>query len=174
MTKTYAARPNNTVIAATRNTSKFESVASLQVLTIGAGSKFIVKIVRASGSDTADAVELLREEHGIASLDAVIANAGICTPGPALTTSISDMRSHRSALSGHSSYSKPRLCFSRSPRVVNSVWCRLRVAASHFTVYGASKAAANFITREIHREHPNIVAVTLNLGYEIWRVVLKY
>ncbi|KZP04636.1 hypothetical protein FIBSPDRAFT_967959 [Athelia psychrophila] len=47
------------------------------------GSKLIiVKIDSASGSNAADAVELLRKDHGFASLDVVIANAGIRAPGP--------------------------------------------------------------------------------------------
>ncbi|KZP27943.1 hypothetical protein FIBSPDRAFT_927902 [Athelia psychrophila] len=135
-----------------------ESVASLQALPIGAGSQVIIgNIDNAAESDAADAVELLRKEHGIASLEVVIANAGICAPGPALTTSLSDMRSHFEA-SGSGKYF-----------VMSSAGGS--IASTHptvpFAAYGASQAAANFIARKIHHEHPDIVAVALNPGFPI-------
>ncbi|KZP18747.1 NAD(P)-binding protein [Athelia psychrophila] len=162
LTKTYVARPNNTVIAATRDTSKPESVASLQALTIGAGSKLIiVKIDSASENDAADAVGLLRKEHGITSLDVVIANAGICAPGPVLRTSISDMRSHFEVNTIGS-----LVLFQAAAALLEASEC---ITAMHptvpFAAYGASKAAANFITRKIHHEHPKIVSVALNPGF---------
>ncbi|KZP27928.1 NAD(P)-binding protein [Athelia psychrophila] len=151
LTKTHVARPDGAVlIAATRNTSKPGSVASLQALPIGAGSQLIiVKVDSAAESDAADAVELLRKEHGITSLNVVIANAGICAQGPVLTTSIRNMRSHFE---------------------VNAIGpLGGSIASMHptvpFAAYDASQAAVNFIARKIHHEHLEIVAVALNPGF---------
>ncbi|PYH89975.1 hypothetical protein BO71DRAFT_434263 [Aspergillus ellipticus CBS 707.79] len=76
-------RPHTTVVAAVRDPSSPTSQA-LQSLPTGPSSRVIVvKIDSTSPEDPAAAVATLQAEHGIAQLDVVIANAGICE-GPAL------------------------------------------------------------------------------------------
>lgn len=67
------------VICAVRNPTDATS-QSLSQLSLGTGSQLIiVKIDSTVDSDAQDAVKLIQNEHGIAKLDIVIANAGYGT-----------------------------------------------------------------------------------------------
>ncbi|KAF9880658.1 hypothetical protein CkaCkLH20_01700 [Colletotrichum karsti] len=70
-------RPSTTIIAGVRDPSN-DSSKALTSLPKGEGSKLIlVKIDSSVESDPATAIEQIQREHGITSLDTVIANAGI-------------------------------------------------------------------------------------------------
>ncbi|KAF7964618.1 hypothetical protein HWV62_4892 [Athelia sp. TMB] len=96
LVEAFLARPNATVIAAVRNPSNAESVASLNALPLGDGSKLIlVKIDSLSEPDAAAAVQHLQTTYGISALDVVVANSGISNhAGPAVSTPPDEVRSH--------------------------------------------------------------------------------
>jgi NAD(P)-dependent dehydrogenase (short-subunit alcohol dehydrogenase family) len=77
----YLSRPDTTAIAAVRDTTSATTL-SLKDLPHGSGSKLIiVKIDNVSLTDAGEAVNQLKAESGITSLDVVIANAGIARYG---------------------------------------------------------------------------------------------
>lgn len=176
LTEVYLARPNNTVIVALRNPSNLESVASLHALPVGTGSKLIiVKIDSLSETDAADAVTLLQTEHGIESLDVVIANSGIYTNRePAVAVPMSQMRIHFEVNTlGPLILFQATAALLEASKAGEGKFFVMSSAISSIelifpmpnTAYGMSKAAGNFITRKIHHEHPNIIAAALNPGY---------
>ncbi|KAF4547665.1 Short chain dehydrogenase-like protein 56 [Elsinoe fawcettii] len=76
-------RPTTTVIAAVRNPSKFS--AELNAFPVASGSKLIiVKLDSAVDADAATAISTLQSEHGITSIDVIIANAGISHSGSSI------------------------------------------------------------------------------------------
>jgi len=174
LTGTFLARANNTVVAAVRNPSSNESVSSLKSLPIGTNSKLIiVEIDSLSETDAADAVKLLRTEHGITSLDTVIANSGIANHvGPVISTPLSEMRSHFEV-----NTLGPLLLFQATAALLEAArdpkFFVVSTAAASITTmmplpapaYSASKAAVNFIVRKIHFEHEKITSVALTPGW---------
>lgn len=173
LTRTFLARPNSTVVATVRDPSKTDSVASLKALTVGAGSKLIiVKIDSLSETDAADAVKLLQSEHGITSLDVVVANSGIANYiGPVITTPLKEFRSHFEV-----NTIGPLVLFQATAALLEAAkdpkFFVVSTAAASITdmmpmpaaAYSASKAAINFITRKIHFEHEKITTVALTPG----------
>ncbi|KZP11869.1 NAD(P)-binding protein [Athelia psychrophila] len=173
LTAIFLARPNNTVIAAVRNPSSADSVASLKSLPVGASSKLIlVKIDSLSETDAADAVKLLQAEHGITALDVVIANSGIANyVGPALTTPLHEMRAHFEV-----NTLGPLVLFQATAALLEAAqdgkFFVMSTGAGSIgnmmpmpgTAYSSSKAAVNFITRKIHFEHEKITSVALTPG----------
>lgn len=87
-------RPGVTVIATARDTAK--AAEALIDLPKGEGSMLIVvKLDSDVDSDPATAVDLLKNEHGIASLDVVISNAGIAKDGVTVaSTTPQNLRDH--------------------------------------------------------------------------------
>ncbi|KAF7982426.1 hypothetical protein HWV62_28551 [Athelia sp. TMB] len=173
LTKSYLLRANTTVIAAVRDPTNTSTVESLQQLKAGPGSKIIiVKIDSSSATDAGEAVRLLRSEHGIAELDVVIANAGICNHlalGPVSEASIEEIRSHFEV-----NTIGPLVLFQATVPLLeaskNGKFIALSDSASDlmtdpFMVYGTSKAALNFILRKIHVEHPNITSMAIYPGW---------
>ncbi|KAF7967622.1 hypothetical protein HWV62_33637 [Athelia sp. TMB] len=175
LAEAFLARPNVTVIAAVRNPSSSESVASLKALPVGAGSKLIfVKIDSLSETDAAAAVKQLQTEHGISALDVVIANSGIANQmGPAIVTPIDEVRAHFEV-----NAVGPLVLFQATAALLEAAQGKFFVMSSAMgsvgdmelmpapnTAYGSSKAAVNFITRKIHFEHPKITAVALTPGW---------
>lgn len=173
MTTTFLARPNNTVVAAVRDPSNADSVASLKVLSVGTGSKLIiVKIDSLSETDAADAVKLLESEHGITSLDVVIANSGIARyVGSVIATPLEEFRSHFEV-----NTLGPLVLFqataalleaAKGPKffVVSTMGASITdVMPLPIVAYSSSKTAVNFIARKIHFEHEKITTVILNPG----------
>lgn len=176
LTQTFLSRPTTTVIAGVRNPSNSASVASLNALPIGAGSKLItVKIDSVSETDATDAVKFLGAEHGITALDIVIANSGIADCwDSALKTPIQEMRNHFEV-----NTIGPLVLFQAVASLLEASGDgKFFVMGSSLgsianmedwpmpsTAYGTSKAAINFITRKIHFENPKLTAVALHPGY---------
>jgi len=173
LAETFLARPNTILIAGIRNPSNSESVASLKALPLGDSSKLIIiKIDSLSETDAAVAVKQIQTEHGITTLDVVIANSGISNHvGPLLTTPISEMRSHFEV-----NTIGPLALFQATAPLLEAAEGKFFVMSSAagsigdmlpmpVTAYGASKAAVNFIVRKIHFEHPRITAVALTPGW---------
>jgi len=68
----YLARPNSIVIAGVRDPNHKTSQALFQIPTAAGSKLIIVKIVNTSETDALDAVELLKNKHGITSLDVCV------------------------------------------------------------------------------------------------------
>ncbi|UKZ74459.1 hypothetical protein TrVFT333_002128 [Trichoderma virens FT-333] len=121
-----------------------------------------------------DGITLLKSEHGIQSLDLVIANAGICdTWGPVAKISEDEMLKHfevntlgllrlfKATIPLLNAAEKPKLVYI-STRVASisrlSTW-------SATTEYGVSKIAGNFLVKMISIEHSNVVAFSIDPGF---------
>ncbi|KNG52603.1 short-chain dehydrogenase [Stemphylium lycopersici] len=180
LTSTLLQRPNTTVVAAVRDVAK--STSTLEVLAKASGSKLIiVKLDSSSEADPKNAVAQLQSEHGITSLDIVIANAGIAHSGSTIVTTSSE------ALRDHFAVNtigpillfqavKPLLQASKSGNpiflaistVIGSMGAQAALASfpQVFSPYGASKAALNWAVARLHFEetwatsyvtHPGLV-----------------
>jgi norsolorinic acid ketoreductase len=175
LVQNYLSRPNTVVIATTRDLSSPSSKA-LSTLSAGKNSKIIVvKLDSSVDTDAETAINELKAVHGITHIDTVIANAGIANYwGPTSTTPIAAFQNHfnintmgtltlfqaTNALLDNSS--KPKFVYIST--VVGSIgdaekWPLQGVA------YGASKAAANYIMRKIHLEHPKLTVFPLHPGW---------
>ena len=93
----YLSRPNKIVIAGVRDPSQ-PMAKALSSLPKGQSSTLIiVNIDSTSSTDTITAIEILQSKYNIASLDIVIANAGISLPkafGPVASIKIDDVKEH--------------------------------------------------------------------------------
>lgn len=170
-------QPGATLIAAVRDTAKASS--SLEALPKADGAKLIVvKIDSQSDTDPAAAVKKLQEEHGITSLDVVIANAGIAYAGtPVSKISTEIMREHLNvntiapivlfqAL-------QPLLKASKSPVFmpistnIGSIAAQgvlIKMFPPVFAAYGSSKAALNWLVTRIHFEEPWLTTFVVHPG----------
>ncbi|KAI9733425.1 MAG: hypothetical protein M1834_003509 [Cirrosporium novae-zelandiae] len=171
----YLSRPNHIVIAGVRNSSTVSSKA-LQDLPHGKNSKVIVvKINSSSETDALVAVDTLRSDYKITKLHVVIANAGISNYfGKAAVTPAEQMFEHFKINSV-----APLLLFQATAPLLNTAINPKFVAITsgagsisnmgnlpvENTAYGASKAAANFITRKIHFENSNLIAFPVQPGW---------
>jgi len=171
----YLSRPNSIVIAGVRDPLNASS-KTLSSISAGKGSKvIIVKLDSLSETDAKTAVQLLKSEHGIDHLDVVIANSGIGKYyGSALDTPISELRDHIDVntigMLVLFQATWPLLQVSQSPKFilvstgVASMGLMEQVPMLA-TAYGASKAAANFITLKIHYENPKLTIFPLHPGW---------
>ncbi|KAK5053914.1 hypothetical protein LTR84_001876 [Exophiala bonariae] len=173
---TYLARPQHTVIAGLRDING-TSAKTLQDLPHGSDSKVItVQIDSASTTDAATAISTLKSQHSITHLDVVIANAGVSKYfGPARATPAAEMTEHFAI-----NTVAPLLLFQATATLLDAApgtpkFVVLSSGAGSLgmvedlpvenTAYGASKAAANFVTRRIHYENPRLVAFPINPGW---------
>jgi norsolorinic acid ketoreductase len=175
LVETLLLRPNTRVIAAVRNPLDPNS-QSLKSLPTATGSTIIiVQIDSSSEIDAFEAIQALRTEHGVTSLDVVIANAGISKfRGTALDTPIHEMKDHLmvNALGPLLLYqaTKSLLDAASSPPkfiVISSVVSSITDVGKFplpNTAYGTSKAALNFIIRKIHYENPKLIAFPIHPG----------
>jgi norsolorinic acid ketoreductase len=171
----YLSRPDHVVIASLRDPTSTSS-KGLHDLPHGKDSKVIlIKIDSANESDALETVKVLQSEYKITKLDVVIANAGISNYfGKAAVTPVEEMLSHfkintvASLLLFHAAV--PLLNAATNPKFIAissgaasiSNMGNLPVANS---AYGSSKAAANFVTRKIHFENPNLIAFPVQPGW---------
>ncbi|EHK22849.1 uncharacterized protein TRIVIDRAFT_201124 [Trichoderma virens Gv29-8] len=174
LTAKYLLRPNTTVIATVRRVTA-QNEGRLHSLPCGQGSKVIVlPSDMNSPLSVTDGITLLKSEHGIQSLDLVIANAGICdTWGPVAKISEDEMLKHfevntlgllrlfKATIPLLNTAEKPKLVYI-STRVASisqlSTW-------SATTEYGVSKMAGNFLVKMISIEHSNVVAFSIDPGF---------
>ncbi|WVQ81962.1 hypothetical protein IAT38_004089 [Cryptococcus sp. DSM 104549] len=154
-----------TVVAAVRNPTTMPALE---------GKLITVKVEAASYTDATEAVEELKTKHNITRLDVVIANAGI-----------SDSWTHLNKI-------KPAILDRhyevnvRGPLVLYQAVYPLLQEGAKFTVissllgsnsmgpewrgfggglYGAAKAAVNYLVREIHFEEPKLTAFIIFPGF---------
>jgi NAD(P)-dependent dehydrogenase (short-subunit alcohol dehydrogenase family) len=149
--------------------------AELQATPKADGSRLLlVKIESASLTDPEAAVKQIQTE-GVAKLDVVIASAGITGKlGPLAKTDLADfehaLKVNAIAPAALFQATQPLLNKSEKPKWISlstisaSLGTLEQNAAFPTLSYGASKAAFNFITRSIHVENENIIAVAVHPG----------
>jgi norsolorinic acid ketoreductase len=177
LVEAYLSRSNNTVIAAVRDPNN-ESSKSLNTLPKGTNSHLItVKIDNSSTTDPAEAVKVLKEQHGITSLDVLIPNAAIAGPMPWVhEANPEDMLEHYSVnvvgvVTLFTAF-RPLLLAAANPERKARVIPISSMAGSigdiipfHNAVYGTTKAALNFIARSIWQENKeNMIVIPLDPG----------
>ncbi|KAH7136793.1 short-chain dehydrogenase [Dactylonectria estremocensis] len=170
-------KPSTTVIAAVRDPSKESSVA-LANLPKGTDSRLIiVKLDVTIESDPVAAVETLKNEHNLQSLDVVIANAGISHSG----TSV--LQSSSSAIADHFAINTtgpiillqataPLLKASKNPTFIaissmmGSIGGMELLAGipAIMSPYGGSKGALNWFLRRVHFEEPWLTTIAVHPG----------
>lgn len=171
-------RPNTTVIATVRDTAK--SAPLLESLPKAEGSRLIVvKLDSQVEDDAKTAVSQLRSEHGIESLDVVIANAGIAHSNASVAeTSSAALRDHfdTNAIGPVLLFQafKPLLQASKSQKpvflaistAIGSVGLQdaLPGPPAKFSPYGASKAALNWLVKRMHIEEPWLTTYVTHPG----------
>lgn len=150
------------VIAAVRDTFS-PTAKALSSVSTGSNSKVIVtKIDSFSPTDAKDAVETLKSRHEISHLDVVIANAGVSkyyatvaeTPVQEVrdhfeANTLGPMRLFQAVLPLSEAAPKPKFV------VVSTIFASIGDMDKHqfpCLAYGASKAAANYLTRKVHFE----------------------
>jgi len=171
-------RPGTTVIAAVRDPSK-ESSRALQNLSKASDSKLIlVKLDSSVESDPVDAVDQLRKDHGITSLDVVIANAGVGGGTSVAKTSADTAAEHFfinavGPLKLFQATSKLlQVSKSGNPRFIAISTAIGSIGAMELTKdlpptlspYGASKAALNWFIRRLHFEEPWLTSFVFHPG----------
>ena len=173
--KLYLAQPSTTVIAGVRDVNH-PSVAELQTLLVGTGSRLIVlQLDSSSPTDAAAAVSRLQSDFGITKLDTVIANAGIGKYwGLTIDTPVKEVEEHFevNSLGPFRLFQAVQaLLFKAStPRfvvistVLGSVELQQKMKIPD-VAYGMSKAAVNFFTAKIHHENPHLIAFPIHPGY---------
>jgi len=171
----YALRPNHVVIATVRDPTSASSKALSSVPT-GVGSKIIVvKIDNSITQDAEDAVKVLAKEHAVDHIDLVIANAATATfYGPALDTPVQGLQDHlitnTVSVLALIQATWPLLKLSANPKFVpvsstlGSIG-DLEKWPMNATAYGASKAAVNWITKNLHVENPSLIAFPVHPGW---------
>jgi len=177
-TQSLLQRPNTTVIAAVRDVAK--STPTLESLSKASGSKLIVvKLDSSAEADPKNAVAQLKSEHGITSLDIVIANAGIAHSGTTIVNTPAD------ALRDHFAVNtigpillfqavKPLLQASKTGNpiflaistVIGSMGAQAAMAGfpEVFSPYGSSKAALNWAVTRMHFEEPWLTSYVTHPG----------
>ena len=178
LTAALLQRPDTTVIAGVRDPAT--SATILNSLATAAGSRIIVvKIDSRSETDAKEAVSSLSTQHGITSLDVVIANAGIAHSGTTVAqTSSENLRDHLNTntigpillfqalkpLLQASKRGNP--IFLATSTVVGSIGGQDALAGLPpvLSPYGASKAALNWLVRRLHYEEPWLTAYVTHPG----------
>jgi len=173
---TLLLRPNHTLIAGVRDPSSASSLALTSLPTGTNSTVLIAKIDSTSPTDPAAALENLRKTHDLTHLDVVIANAGIMTDlGPLASIRASALQEHLTV-----NTVAPLILFqatlpylqasTQSPKfvVISTVLGSIgdmekwRIPT---TLYGASKAALNFLVKKIHLENPSLIAFPIHPGW---------
>ncbi|KAK1255663.1 hypothetical protein MKX07_007922 [Trichoderma sp. CBMAI-0711] len=170
----YLHRPSTTVIATVRNLTA-EHEQRLLALPRGQGSELILLALdMKKASNATDSVARLKAEHGVYSLDLVIANAGICDSwGPVADMSEVELLSHievntlgflrlyKAVVSLLDAADEPKLVYMSTDVASISQLS----SESITTEYGISKIAGNFLMRMISIEHSNWTVFSISPGF---------
>ncbi|KAK7421577.1 hypothetical protein QQX98_002044 [Neonectria punicea] len=179
LTTVFLQKPSTTVIATVRDLSN-ESSKTLADLPKAENSRLIlVKLDVAVESDPATAAETLRKEHGIESLDVVVANAGISKDAKSVKEgSVSSITEHFAINTIGPvllfQATEPLLKASKSGRptfiAITSLFGTIggleffKSLPPILGPYGASKAALNWFMRRIHFEEDWLISFVLSPG----------
>ncbi|PYH96480.1 NAD(P)-binding protein [Aspergillus ellipticus CBS 707.79] len=171
----YLARPETTVIAAVRSPKSTDSKSLADLPTDNTSRLITIKIDASSNTDAHDAVKTL-EKHDIASLDIVIANAGVVDATafvPVAEVKITQLQDYLDV----NTVGPVRLFQATLPLLRKSSRARFILMSSLLATisdakdipfpigaYGASKAAANFLVQKIDFENEGIATLAVNPG----------
>ncbi|PYI33142.1 toxin biosynthesis ketoreductase [Aspergillus indologenus CBS 114.80] len=181
LARTLVSRPNCTVIAAVRDPAA-DAAQTLLALPAGEGSRLLlVKIDARSDTDAHAAIRYLQETENIYHLDVVVANAGYYDDDYRLEdVPLSKVQRHLDVntvgiLRLFQAVFKP---LGKSPQKEQQHQPKFVTISSFMGSiagldeeyfpgggYGASKAAANWITRKIHVENPGFVSFMIHPGF---------
>jgi len=176
----YLLRPDHVVIATVRDPTH-DTSKSLSALPTAKGSSLIILLLD-NGSETSinNAVETLKSRYSVSTLDIVIPNAGMAEfYGSALKTPIQAVRDHYNvntvatlalfqatypllSAAAEKGASTPK--FVPISTTVGSIG-DMEKWPMNATAYGASKAALNWITKNIHIENQGIIAFPMHPGW---------
>ncbi|GME49574.1 Aflatoxin biosynthesis ketoreductase nor-1 protein [Neofusicoccum parvum] len=178
--KTYLSRPNHVVIGAVRDPSSPLSKALYDLPAASGSRAIVVKIDSASETDPFDAVKSLQADHGITKLDLAIANAGILKGFPQVKeVRPADLKEHfdvnvvgpvvlfqavlpllEAAVAG--AVSPPKfISIGSSAGSIGGMELRPFPNAA----YAPGKAALHYLTKKIHTEHPQLIALPIDPGW---------
>lgn len=175
LVETYLARPNNTIIAAVRDTKSITAKA-LSSLPVGQSSQLIVvKIDSRSFDDPNAAIKILQTAYKINSIDVVISNAGISDSfDPVEAVPLSEVEEHIAvnSIAPLALFQAvfPLLNQASHPKFIIMSSAMGSIAGmeerAQYPMYapGASKAMANYTIRKIHFTHENIISFALDPG----------
>ncbi|KAM0330910.1 hypothetical protein ACHAQA_003866 [Verticillium albo-atrum] len=177
----YLARPNHIVVGSVRDVAAAQA-KGLDDIPAASGSKLILlKIESASFSDPAQAVQRLKS-LGIDRLDVVIANAAVAG-GAVVAAANGDAEDFSNTLAINVvgplalfAATKPLLDQSTKPKWVSissAVGSMLNHEAMFTNMggrpmgfgYGASKAALNHLSVNLHLENPELTVIVLDPGF---------
>lgn len=178
--KTYLAQPNHIIIGSVRDVAAARS-SGLEDLPAASGSKLVlVKIESSSFTDPAEAAGELKA-LGISKLDIVIANAGVAG-GAVVAVANGDAEDVLNTLAIN--VVGPFALFSATWPLLNQApkpkWVSISSAvaslANHEAMfasmggqpmgagYGASKAALNHVSLNLHSENPKLTVLLVDPG----------
>jgi len=178
LVESYLIRPNHVVVAAVRDPSHSTS-KSLSDLPVGKGSSLVV-VPFDSSSETSirNTIATLKTKHSVKTISVVIANAGMAEfYGTVLQTPIQGALDHyRTNTAGTLALFQavyPLLLPSGANPIPKFVAVSSTVGSigdmekwpMNATAYGMSKAALNWLSRNIHIENPNLIAFPIHPGW---------
>ncbi|KAK6004340.1 hypothetical protein QM012_008202 [Aureobasidium pullulans] len=171
----YLSRPDTIAIATVRDPSSKEAKALHDIPKASGTKLLIVKVESRSETDCLSAVSTLKDQ-GISHLDLVIANAGYYNvPAEPQVAKISTkllmehvdvnaagpIRLFQATLPLLQKAQKP--IFMYMSTMAGSITATGDVPFP-VAVYGASKAAGNFLIRRAHQEHPELIIFSMHPG----------
>lgn len=171
----YLSRPDTTAIATVRDPSSKEAQALHNIPKASGTNLLIVKVESSSDTDCASAISTIQDQE-ISHLDLVIANAGYYNvPAEPQVAKISTkllmehldvntagpIRLFQATLPLLQKAQKPIFMYMSS--IAGSIAATGDVPFP-VGVYGASKAASNFLVRRAHQEHPELIVFSMHPG----------
>lgn len=174
--ETYLSRPDVVAIATVRDPSSREAKALHDIPRASGTKLIIVKVESRSDTDCLSAISSIQDQ-GVSHLDLVIANAGYyAVPAEPQIAKISSklllehvdvnaagpIRLFQAALPLLQKAKKP--IFMYMSTLAGSITATGDVPFP-VGVYGASKAAGNFLIRRAHQEHPELIIFSMHPGY---------
>lgn len=172
----YLSRPDTTAIATVRDPSSKEAKALHDIPRASGTNLIIVKVESRSDTDCLSAMSTLKNQ-GVTHLDVVIANAGYYNvPAEPQVAKISSqlllehfdvntagpIRLFQAALPLLHKAEKPVFMYMSS--MAGSIAATGEVPFP-VGVYGASKAASNFLVRRAHQENPDLIIFSMHPGF---------
>lgn len=184
----FLQKPSATVIAAVRDPGHATTQALASLPKAEGSTLIIVKLDSSTETDAAEAVATLRKDHGITSLDVVIANAGISNGGDTVrqTTVANTIEHFKVNTIGPLVLFQATAEMLKASKTQNPIFIgtstllgslgymeALQTFPAVVSPYGGSKAALNWFVRRLHFEepwltsfvfHPGLVTTDLALG----------
>ncbi|OGM47985.1 hypothetical protein ABOM_002706 [Aspergillus bombycis] len=172
-------QPSTTIIAAVRDPTTKASQALLDLPKSADSKLIIVKLDSANESDAFAAVNTLKTDHGITSVDTVIANAGISHSGTSISqtttaatldhfsiNAIAPVTLFQATADLLKASSTGRPAFIAISSVIGSIagMDQMKSFPAAMSPYGASKAALNWFMRRLHFEEPWLTSFVFHPG----------